>query len=90
MHLDPLSGVIAAREGWAHVGCPTCGHVTTVPLDHLEPPPWCVHNGTTTVWRDPHPETQRSGPKSWTRMVRVRVTVHVRVVTPETEPDGNS
>lgn len=68
-----MNDTIRPRDGWAHVGCPACGMVTTVPLDRLEPPPWCVHNGTTIVWRDPHPTTQE-GAHPWRRTVRVRVT----------------
>lgn len=58
---------------WRHVGCPNCGRVTTVPLDRLETPPWCVHNGN-IVWREPAPETQ-TGPNAWTRTVPVVVEV---------------
>lgn len=64
---------IEPKEGWAYVGCPHCGHVTTVPLDRLEPPPWCVHNGGTVVWTDPDVYTQASV-RAWTRTVRVHVS----------------
>lgn len=68
-----MNDTIRPRDGWAHVGCPACGMVTTVPLDRLEPPPWCVHNDRTVVWRNPHPTTQ-DGAHPWRRTVRVRVT----------------
>lgn len=65
---------VKSPDGWQYVGCPTCGNVTTVPLDRAEPPPWCVHNGGTIVWREPHAATQ-AGPTAWTRTVRVSVHV---------------
>lgn len=62
------SDEIPAREGWAHVGCPTCGFVAQVPLDRIEPCPWCCH-AERVIWRDPHPESAID----WTRTVRVTV-----------------
>lgn len=60
------------RDGWVHVGCPDCGMVTTVPLTRMEPPPWCVHSGTTIVWNDPNPAPGCVA-RPWTRTVRVVV-----------------
>lgn len=68
------SPAIALEPGMAHVGCTVCGFVTTSPLDPGEAPPWCIHNHSTVVWRDPHHGTQQS-PRAWTRMVRVTVEV---------------
>lgn len=68
-----MGQTLQPRSGWGYVGCPTCGNVTTVPLDRVELPPWCVHNGSTIIWRAPHPETQANPVLAWTRMVRVQV-----------------
>lgn len=64
-----LPSHITPKEGWAHVGCPTCGTVAEVPLDRAEPPPWCIHSDGRVVWREPHPTSD------WTRTVRVAVAI---------------
>lgn len=69
-----MSVKIEPGEGRGHVACTTCGFTTTVPLDRMEPTPWCVHNGSTYVWRDPRWRTQTDeGQRAWTRMIRVDV-----------------
>ena len=75
-----MSDLIRPPEGWDYVGCRTCGFVTTVPLERIEPAPWCVHNGSITTWKEPVIAVD------WTRMMRVRVNELglLRTVTPET------
>lgn len=69
-----MSLSVCPREGWEYVGCPTCGNVTTAPIerDEAEGLPYCVHNGVVISWLTVQHPFAITG---WTRMVRVDAVV---------------
>jgi hypothetical protein len=65
------SEAIIPRDGWGHVGCPTCGFVGLFPLSRGEDEPWCPHVER-VLWKGSEPGEPS---EHWTRMVPV--VVHV-------------
>lgn len=69
--VPPQPEHVFAQDGWDHVACTTCGYVTTVPMLAPELGPWCPHNGSAYMWREPVEKDR------WTQMVRVDVITRV-------------